>query len=175
MMRCPKCGTENTENRCLRCGEILAFDEAKEVPELEPSDQEIYVGPHYDKLLQKSTNVAAMVFGPYYFCYRKLFVLGFLLGIFEFTYFWYFAIELQLGYMGIFMMIVFPIFYYIFTNPLYLWLIQGKMAKIKKKYPENTKEYLEKKGGVTILYPILNFVLYIGIFLLIFGIYQMLK
>ena len=101
----------------------------KSIFDRNPNDMEMlqnYVGRNSGKLIDKFLNVNAIVFGPLYYAYRKMYCLGilFFIGLIGVSYYCR-DLYISLGYI---------LFVGLLFNPLYNIKIRKEVMKIKKKY-----------------------------------------
>lgn len=131
-MICPSCGTKNSSYYCVRCGYVnketndyQKFNNKYPVEEIE-----IFIGENVDQILNKPSNYTAGVLGSLYFIYRKMYLIGLVLSLFDFMYF---QLILRTNNASIqFMMIIIKwIMYASFTNPIYILFCKRKIKKIK--------------------------------------------
>ncbi len=117
-----------------------------------------YIGPNYQNLIQGGFSFPALLFGSYYFCYRKFWAFGIISFVLSF-------------YTGIIGMILIRIVGgFIFKN-YYIAYVKKKIKQYRFDYPNYSYRQLsgmcESNGGVSIGFLIFAIILYI-IILLIF-------
>ncbi len=154
-MICPKCGTENSGNFCIKCGTIVKDNTLYQINTKQITTNsllESYFGLDYNRIVMTPANIAGGIFGPLYLVYRGCFI-G--------------AIIMQLIQIGLFFLLIpiiatlLPIMkplstYIIFavilfflqsalTNPIIIAHAKRKIIKIRKKYGPN-REKIAKAG-----------------------------
>lgn len=159
-MKCPKCGTENKTNFCMKCGYMLD-KEGKEIQiqtkvDMKTTDLDIFLGEKRDQFLYKPANLSAAFFGGFYFLYRKCYVLGVVSIVLEFLIFLLIMMNIpkaSLGYLLVFYAFLLRFFLYgALFNPYYLKKANRIIQKIKKDCdPQSYKNVLERRGGTSIL------------------------
>lgn len=108
-----------------------------------------YIGTNYEKLKNKGFSFMGLLFGPYYFCYRKFFSFGIVA----------FFIEFFCGYIGV--VIVHLIGGFMFKSS-YLAYVKAKIEQYRNSYPnysyQQLSEICKEKGGVNpkfIIFPVI--------------------
>lgn len=179
-MICPKCGTENKENYCIRCGAIVTDGVVYQISrEEKPSifdDLEIYIGPNSQKIINKNTNYAAGIFAPLYLIYRKCYLEGIILFTFEISmfYLYLFIVNKYLWFFPsifgrlfrLFILVIHFLLYTIFTNSYYLHKSKKKIEHLKQQ-PNYQPNILAKAGGTNII----AVVLFISFLYLLFALW----
>ena len=116
--------------------------------EREPDDFDMiqnYVGQNGGKIINKFFNLNAIIFGPLYYAYRKMYLLGmiFFIGFLLITYFVH-DLYISLGYIVLIGLLF---------NPLYNSKVKRDVKKIKNKYKGvdvlTLNQYCINKGGVS--------------------------
>ena len=111
-----------------------------------------FIGEKHEKIINTKNNIFAfgfgLLFGPIWFFYRKMYLIGLLIVIISFSL--NRLLELvNLGYI----VLVLPIIYYFIATPLYLLYSKEKIKKIKIKYDNKDnrelKNIVKKKGGTS--------------------------
>lgn len=180
-MYCRKCGSKmgDSERFCTRCGAKVEIDDInQQAPpmfmyndinksvESGISDGELiraYIGSKENKMYYKTIsksifNVWAYLFGVLYYAYRKLYIEAIIILIVNLII----VYVLKLNYLMAFFNILYSAIFY----TVYEKHIERKIDKIKKKYPNATKDELikkcSKKGGVNILWPLLIIIVLFG-------------
>lgn len=158
-MICPKCGTENKENYCIKCGAIVTNGVVYQISRDEkPSiydDLELYIGDNYHKIVHKNVNHAAGIFKSSYLMYRKCYTEGIIALIIEiisiFTFFHilntylYFIPPIFTMYTLLFLEGTHYLIYAVFTNSIYLHHCK-KRIKFLKSQQNFEKSVLIEKG-----------------------------
>lgn len=164
-MRCPKCGTENKENFCMKCGTMLSNDGIIQIKDTRVnndslhSDLEFFIGKNYEKILNGRLNFAAAFFFILWFIYRKCYLLAFILFLIQL----FIVMLVSVFFEGIniyFIYIIFILFYLFFANTLYILDARRKIKKIKKKNVSYLAA-IKKKGGTSIVAVIIFPIIYI--------------
>ncbi len=163
--KCPNCGKPLSKNKdhlfCMYCGYLDNGNFIENMPKKNISDLEIYLGEEYDKMLRNTTYLQTFLLGPLYFCYRGYFLLGFILFPIEI----YLSLFLSRFYnhtIGfIILLLISRIFYMTIANSICLSLKKREIIKIKKKFPLNYLEKLQKKANYQKRY----FYVFLAIFL----------
>ena len=157
-MICPKCGAAIKEGYCVRCGALVNVTLPTKIPTVllvrrdtikDIDDLEIYIGSHAVKLTQVPINFVAALLGPIWFGYRKSYVMALFLlcmnALFVITFEKTFPLPIL-----IYIAVNF-LFYFSFANAIYLFTARCKIHHLKRKYMDYFA-YLQKKGGVSIVY-----------------------
>lgn len=110
--------------------EIISLREKEENHELEN-----FIGEDYSKFFEKN-NLAAFFLGPLYFVYRKFYLLGTILGYLEILVL--FLLKNLNPLFLMFLKLLSCLFYYCFTNEIYLFLMSKKMQKKGNNKSKNT-------------------------------------
>ncbi|MCI8778460.1 MAG: DUF2628 domain-containing protein [Bacilli bacterium] len=116
-----------------------------------------YIGPNYQNLIRGGFSLPALLFGTYYFCYRKFWILGIIS----------FFISLLVGIFGI----VFTrlVGGFIFKDS-YIDFVRRKITQYRFDYPNYSYRQLsgmcETNGGVSIGFLVFPIILYIIIILI---------
>ena len=148
-MECPNCGKKMTNNFCMFCGYILNGNYiTKNNPKI--SDIEKVFGDEYNMIVHNDNKLIVFLLGPLYFGYRNYFFLGLILEILNITsYFILYNIFYKITNIGPFTFApVFILFYFllnkffwvIISNPVYIFLMNAKINKIKNIYKMNKDE-----------------------------------
>ena len=153
-MRCPKCGKNMNKDFCMFCGYMLNGNYIHKT-NYEVNDLAKALGNDYDKVIRNENVGFIFLLGPLYFAYRNYFFLGFILEFINlFSYYILYILQytFRLGYGEIpnvlfyFILFLYFIinksFWMIFSNPMYKFLINKKINKIKSKYKENIDNYI---------------------------------
>lgn len=149
-MICPKCGTDNKQNFCIKCGAIITgktvYQITNETRNHAIDDLELFIGNHSSSILQKPVNWAAAFFGGFYFIYRKCYLIGIFALILSFSIS-QLILYMQSTIMMFLLMGLTFIFFAALTNPIYLWWAKRKIKKIDC----TNKNELIKQGGTSIV------------------------
>lgn len=128
------------------------------------SDEELlryFVGNNFDKVVSKRFNFSALFFGPFYFLYRKMYLLGIILiivsailsSVLNSTYMTGIIINILCGFS---------------FNYLYLNFASKKIEKIKSQhFYDSINVMCIKKGGTSIALAILALIIYIVVMVFI--------
>ena len=133
-MICPKCGTENKENFCIKCGTIISKDGVIQIKDTRlnndslHSDLELYIGKNCDKILNRRLNLAAAFFSIEWFIYRKCYLLSFILLLLQLLIVMFVSIFFK-SINIYFIYIIFILFYLFFANTLYILDARRKINK----------------------------------------------
>lgn len=163
-MKCPKCGTNNKQNYCLKCGAMITKDgtivqiniaEKKTIFD----DLEIFIGNNASKIIYKGFNFMAGFLTPFYLLYRKCYLEGTILLISEYfsTLLFFYIINGPLRglppVMGLwiagFLCAIHIIFFGSTINSYYLYRSKKKIEKLKST-PNFKIEDLTKHGGTSL-------------------------
>ena len=128
-----------------------------------------YVGNKYNSINMSPFSFGAFFFNEFYFYYRKMYMLGFLIFILKV---FVFLLLREILFLSFLVLIIISIILGLVTNSIYLGLNRSKVLRIKKKYSRCKQGELNaicaKKGGTSLLSAIfINLLLY---FLLVVGI-----
>lgn len=115
-------------------------------------DLEKALGNDYDKII-RNENISFIFFiGPLYFAYRNYFFLGLLLEFINIGSYLFFCRNMYiiLGNLPVLYSYVFLFSYFVLNklfwmmvcNPIYTFIINRKIKKIKKKYGNNKDDYI---------------------------------
>ncbi len=106
-----------------------------------------YIGPNYEKIRSGSFNFAAAFLTNFYFFYRKMYLIGFIIVILN-------TIILILFNLGFIVSIILFFVVGVFTNQIYMIHVKGKIRKIKADNPNLSREELanlcSKEGGTSL-------------------------
>lgn len=178
-MICPKCGTENKGDFCIKCGAMVKNNTIYQIntkPVSKDSLLEAYFGFDYNKIVMSPSNLAGAFFGPFYLAYRKCFLSGTILLISQIGLLLLFTpvlgtlAQVLTPTMTSFLLIVINFFFQgAITNPLIIHHANSKIKKIRKKYGPN-KEIIAKAGKPDFVLAII-FILLIILFYMFFFYY----
>lgn len=127
---------------------------------------EDYVGNNFNKINKRIINFSALFFGPFYYLYRKMYVSGIILLIFQ-TLIIYFIKNVK--YFAI-MELSFLLINSLLFNTLYMIISKKRVNKIRKVINDNSiKEKCVLKGGTDLLISSLISIGYIIIIILFFS------
>ena len=82
-MTCPNCGKEMYKDFCMHCGYMANGNYIKMDNEQDNTDLKKILGIDYYNIEDGKLSVISLVFGPLYFCYRRYFYLGLILGVLD--------------------------------------------------------------------------------------------
>lgn len=164
-MKCPKCGFQMKRNYCMHCGfmkngRIIT----KEGTNPKALDAEIYLGERFDTICHNDNTRLIFLLGPFYFCYNKLFFLGVSCVLLDFLIVMAFSyMPIEFGFLKlIFAFLTDRVIYMTFSNIIYLKILNKRIEKLKKKYPDNYTEILQSKSDSTKSIPLLILGVLIG-------------
>lgn len=166
-MICPKCGTENKGNCCIRCGtmlngnDIIQIKDTRVVGNSIHDDLVLFIGDKAELILNKKINIFAAIFSILWFVYRKSYLVATILLLVETLII--LSVSLLIPNIPIYVVfILFSIFYLFFANTLYIADSSRKIRNVKRK---NTAYFnkLRKKGGTSIIGVILFNIILIAI------------
>lgn len=162
-MICPKCNTDNKHNFCIKCGYMINNNEEVQITydelgkkQLETKKLKQYIGKDEYKVLNYSTNINAFIFGPFYYIYRKCYLIGFtflILNLLVIMFFLKHNQQILLLYL-----IISSLFHFCFFNSIYI--------KICKKQIKSMQNVQEK--GKSIIAPFLTLLLIVIIIYIIY-------
>lgn len=171
-MICPKCGTENKGNCCIRCGtmlngnDIIQIKDTRVVGNSIHDDLVLFIGDKAELILNKKINIFAAIFLILWFVYRKSYLLATILLLIQALI--VLSISLLIPKIPIYIVfIIFSLFYLFFANTLYIADASRKIRNIKRK---NTAYFnkLRKKGGTSIIGIVLFNIVFIALIVLLF-------
>ena len=97
-----------------------------------------FIGKNYPKILYNKVSIPGFFFGSYYFLYRKMYLMGFILFLLDKL------LILSLFYINfifvIIIKLILSIFILIYFNKIYLSFSKKSISKIQKKYKEIPEE-----------------------------------
>lgn len=180
-MICPKCGTENKGNFCIKCGAIVKDNTLYQINTKQVSTNtllETYFGLDYNKIVMKPANIFGGIFGPLYLVYRNCFIGGFIL----------LFIQIGLGFLllpiiATILPVMKPISTYLIfaiiifflqgslANPMIINHAKRKINKLRKKYGPN-REIIAKAGEPNFALVIIFILLVVLIGMLAFYFYN---
>ena len=164
MKKCFNCGETTEENQlfCQKCGSQLLANQISETNNQIFDDNSLvdaYIGKNADKFRQGGFSVPTFFLGITYFLYRKMWLLSFLMIIFNLL------ISLIFNSLGALINIVISILLAVNFKKIYLNHAQKKVERIKLKYSATGQEELiqlcRKKGGTTIIPLIIEIALFL--------------
>ena len=83
-MICPNCGKKSNNNDfCMFCGYLINGSFIDKSDTKVKDDLELFLGDDYLTITRNDNYIITFTLGPLYFCYKKKFLLGFLLGIID--------------------------------------------------------------------------------------------
>lgn len=176
-MICPNCGKNNSnDDFCMFCGYLINGNFINNNHTRVRSDLEIYLDDDYFVVTRNTNYIETFILGPLYLCYKKKFLIGFILGIIDIllVYFYIYEITNFIRIMGIFppvliiitIIIITRMFWVMVNNILYLRFIEKDIRKLKYRFKDKFINYIPEKRS-SILLPIISIVLYIIIIILI--------
>ena len=123
-----------------------------------------YIGEDYDWIVEKSINIYALLLSWMYFVYRKLYIIG-ILGLVLTGFAIHAGTMVLIPYIVIVMILS-----GLFFNKIYLWVINGRVSRIKDLYSDLDGDEIidicRKKGGVSVIKALIIFFLFLCIMLL---------
>lgn len=151
-MICPKCNSECKDDFCVKCGMMINFMNKTDISKITKEapherDLELFIGDNAHKIIYNNFNLYIGVFNYLWFLYRKCYVFGTLLFLFNIVIFYILVIKLHMEFI-IYFFFSFIIFS-IFGNSIYLIIAKQKTKRIASK--ENYKQKLIRKGGTNII------------------------
>lgn len=142
-MKCKKCGADLVDNAkfCVNCG--TSVDNSKESVNTSYEDEELlklYIGNNHEKIMNKGFNLPAFLIPSYYLLYRKCY-----------SYFFIFLFVSMF-----FPIVILPgvIFLGIKFNEIYINQAKNEITKIKLYNSYNVEDAIKRKGGTSIVGPI---------------------
>lgn len=155
-MICPKCGTKNEGNYCIKCGTIVKDNEVYQINTKQISKDvllESYFGIDYNYIVMKPYNLFGAFLGPFYLIYRKCIISGTVLLLLQLGIFYLIlpiigALSQIFGNPILALLLVLVINFFFqgaITNPLIILHANHKINIIRKKYGPN-KEKISKAG-----------------------------
>lgn len=162
-MICPKCKIENKNNFCIKCGYMVNGNKSvqihyEDIGKKEKETQELkkYIGADNYKILNERFNLKAFVFGPFYYIYRKCYLIGYVfLSIYVITLSFLLKIDHRILLVFLFLN---SLFHYCFFNAIYIKICKHEIKKFK-----NTHE-----KGSSIISPFISLLLITVTFTLIY-------
>lgn len=173
VMQCPKCNTKMARGFCIRCGYI---DEETKMRDhqinFEKSDLEKYLKRDYVKVLYNQNKISVFILGPLYFAYRDHFYLSFILGILDVLSAYFMGYFFQSMPIFITSFIINHMLYVMFANAFYMYLVNRKIIKLKKRYPDSYIDIINNKKSKYFFLPFLTILCYIVLFIFILFLYN---
>ncbi len=165
-MICPKCKTNCKHNYCIKCGYMIVDQKEIQITTVDPeiSDLRLYVKP---SIYHGACNIKAGIFGPFYLCYIKLYILSGILILIDLGLFYLLFNKLDLIKLFVLKIISFFI-YGTITNPIYTMFAKIRVEKLKKKYKNRYKDYIELDSKFNIIIPFIYLLVTVIIILIIF-------
>ena len=162
-MKCKKCGADLVGNAkfCINCGASVSdskekVNNSKEKVNNSYEDEEllkVYIGNNYEKIIKKGFNFPAFFIPNYYLLYRK-------------CYSYFFIYLFVLMFFPIFMLPA-AIFLGIMFNEMYVNQAKNEVTKAKIYNSYNVEDALKRKGGTSIIGPIVYTIVWVIIILLL--------
>ncbi|RHW42712.1 DUF2628 domain-containing protein [Neobacillus notoginsengisoli] len=157
-MYCVRCGNQagREDKFCQACGHQLNKDTASEgEPLSEQEMEEAFVGGEYGYYREKwemrgnSFNWAAFLVGPFWFGYRKMYLVVLLYSVF--LLFWDFLFENESEPASFFLQIPLYILMGFMANRIYRWHARKKIQKVVLLPLSNEQKriWLKQKGGTS--------------------------
>lgn len=167
-MECPNCHIKMTGDFCIRCGYIDEDTHMKDHQiNFEKSDLEKYLKNDYVKILYNQNKKAIFILGPLYLAYREHFYLSFILGIFDILIMFFSGYLFQSTLMMVMTFIIIHFLYVMFCNPLYIYLTNRFIRKVKKRFPEDYENIFRNKKSKNLFLPFLVLLCYVVLFIFI--------
>jgi len=114
-----------------------------------------YIGPNFDNMMKRNFSIWAIIFGPLYYLYWKMYLQGGFFLLFE-----NFIIAFLQKYIGVFVYLIILLLRLIYGATFkdsYINHAINKVMIIKKKYvTKNTSEICAKQGGPSIIMAIIS-------------------
>lgn len=158
----------NKVSQNISSGDVVGKKEVSRAPKFyvstksyfnnETNDDEmlsLYVGKNYGKISSRFINFSAIIFGPFYYMYRKMLILGILIFVG--------LLFLHHQYSNYIVDAVYYLIFGVIFNILYMSKSIRKTNKIKNKYSNYDKYSMgrvcSKKGGRSILLALFGFII----------------
>ena len=152
-MKCPNCKKKMKRNFCIYCGYMNNGNFINNKPfVIKGTDLELFLGKRFDVINRNKNLFTVFLLGPFYFCFNRLILLGVLAFFLDIFYYILFFIIMKILFplfSDFYMPIAFFInrlFYLAMANFICLRLLNLKIMKIKKKYPDNYQDILIRKS-----------------------------
>lgn len=184
-MKCPKCGKKMTKDFCMFCGYMLNGNYIHKT-NYKVNDLAKALGDDYDKVIRNENKFLIFFLGPLYFAYRNYFFLGAILEFLDLVSYFFAmrGIVVMLGqilsnyFLYLFLFFYFilnKLFWIIFCNPIYKFLINRKIDKIKKQYGKNKDDYIRNIKIRNIYKPVMIIFSFVIIPLIILFFHKLVK
>ena len=151
-MTCPNCGKEMYKDFCMHCGYMANGNYIKMDSEQDNTDLKKILGVDYYNIEDGKLSITSLLFGPLYFCYRRYFWLGLILGFLDILSF------ILIGYLYntflssiisvpiIIVLVVYFLldraFWLIINNKIYIKLLKKKIDDINRNHRLERDSYI---------------------------------
>lgn len=171
-MLCPNCKSEMKEDFCIKCGYM---NNGNFINQHESQDkyQDIKIyNKQFETMNRNQKKWLNLILGPFYFSYRSHILVGTIIGIIDFLIFILTAsiisALISIGniyclfayFIIVFYVLTNRIMYMTFSNYLCIKIDDIKIKKIKKHHQNYTKK-LQKHKSSSIIYILINILIYI--------------
>lgn len=165
-MECPKCHVKMARGFCIRCGYIDEETKMKDHQiHFEKSDLERYLKSFYTTVLYNQNRKIIFVLGPLYFAYLDYFWLSLFLGLVDFCFIVCVGYLFQSAFAFLLAVIIDRLLYMMFANSLYIFMVNKKIKRWKKKYQDDFIKKLQNKKSKNFFLPLLVVLIYIVMYI----------
>ncbi len=172
-MTCPNCGKEMYKDFCMHCGYMANGNYIKMDNGQDDTDLKKILGIDYYNIEDGKLSIISLLFGPLYFCYRRYFYLGLILGILDilsFVLIGYLYNTFLSSIISIPIIIVLVIyllldraFWVFINNKIYIKLLKKKIENINKNHRLERESYIDGVRTKSISKLFISLVIYISI------------